>query len=341
MKKNQLALISIIKSFIQNHNLIKPGDRILLGVSGGPDSIALAYILRELGGEFGYKINVGHINHQLRQGSDADQRFVQSLCHHFGWSCNVIKLAKVNKSKIGSLEEYAREKRLQALIRIAKKQKATCIALAHHRDDQAETVLMRILRGTGLRGLQAMKPKRKIDGITFIRPFLKTPRADIDRFLRQNKIAFRCDPTNHQKKFLRNRIRLELMPILARYNPNIREVLANLAENTLTDYEYIRYEGIKQFRKLRDPNGDPQSVRLKLADLRQLPQSLRRFVILCSIETVQGSTRRITSTHLQRVDHLIDHPISNCVIHLPRSIRVVEKNAYLWIRSKSQKNRKT
>lgn len=331
MKKNKPDLIRNTQSYIQKNDLLRTGDRVLIGVSGGPDSIALMHVFKNLSPELGLRMGVAHINHNLRRGAHADQRFVENICRDFGWTCAVIKLKKIDRAPRISLEEFAREKRIQALIRIARQQKSTCVALAHHLDDQAETVLMRILRGTGLRGLQAMAPKRDLAGVTFIRPFLATRRRTIEKFLQQRKIPFRTDPTNRQKKFLRNRIRLELMPLLSQYNPKIQEVLANLAENALTDYDFIRHEGIKHFRALRDTDRRSGTIRLNLLGLRKLRVGLRRLVLLHAIETVQGSTRRITLEHLHQIEALIDHPIREAIVHLPRGLRIAEKDGTLWI----------
>ncbi|MCX5710037.1 MAG: tRNA lysidine(34) synthetase TilS, partial [Candidatus Omnitrophica bacterium] len=230
-------MLKKVKYTNDKFRLLKKNDRILVGVSGGPDSTALLYALRSLGKQLDLKLFVAHLDHGLRKDSAQDARFVRDLA--FKLKLPLIS-GRVRVKKSGSLEESARKARFDFLLKTAKKFKADKIALGHNLDDQAETVLMRILRGTGLSGLSAILPKRVISGCEVIRPLIEVKRREIEAYLERNKIIPRRDPTNAQDIFLRNKIRNRLLPLLEKdYNANIKSILANLAESSGADYEYL------------------------------------------------------------------------------------------------------
>ena len=169
---------------VKEHGLIRKFDRIVLGVSGGPDSIALLYCLLALKEEYRLSLRIAHLNHMLRPKDSAkDAEFVRALAKKLGLACT-IKKVNVKALKKGSLEETARKARWDFFLETAKNFKADKIALGHTLDDQAETVLMRLLRGSGLLGLSGILPKRDISGVTVIRPLLGIKRKEIESFLK-------------------------------------------------------------------------------------------------------------------------------------------------------------
>ncbi|MBI4115481.1 MAG: tRNA lysidine(34) synthetase TilS [Candidatus Omnitrophica bacterium] len=226
-------LLSRIESTIQKHSMVTPGERILVACSGGADSIALFHLLGKLAPRLKLRLNLLHFDHALRKGSEKDLEFVRMIARKakapfYG------KRRKANQvvfQKGLSPEESARESRYQFFEAVAKKTRIRKIALGHHLDDQAETVLMRMIQGTGLRGLQGIRPVMKRGRLTLIRPLIELSRKEIREFLKERKIRYREDETNRSQRFLRNRIRHLLIPLLEEeFNPQIREALGRLAE---------------------------------------------------------------------------------------------------------------
>jgi len=212
--------------------MFKPGERILVACSGGADSVALFHLLREtLEGRI--RPSLIHFDHGLRRGSRRDFQFVRSLAKKFKVPFYGERQKPERPSSGAGLspEERARESRYRFFEKIAKKTGIRKIALAHHRDDQAETVLMRVIQGTGLRGLQGMRPQVRLKGITYLRPLIEVGKSELRDFLKRHSFSYREDATNRSLRFLRNRIRLRLLPALEKeFNPRIRESLARLAE---------------------------------------------------------------------------------------------------------------
>jgi tRNA(Ile)-lysidine synthase len=207
------------------------GSRLLVAVSGGPDSVALLHFLRRQP----YSLVIGHVDHHLRKGSARDARFVERLAHLWDIPCrvkhaNVPRYAK--KHHLG-LEEAARNVRYQALADMAKQAHCSAIVTAHTADDQSETVLMNFLRGAGPTGLSGMATQRELNHGShrvLVRPFLGVRRKHLMAYLRTIAQAFREDPTNASLKFTRNRIRLAALPYLEKHHPGLRERLAQVAD---------------------------------------------------------------------------------------------------------------
>ncbi|MFA5088733.1 MAG: tRNA lysidine(34) synthetase TilS [Candidatus Omnitrophota bacterium] len=321
-----MDLIKRVKETIKKKELIKPQDHILAGVSGGPDSIALVCILQNIRHEFGFKLSVGHINHGLRKSSETDQVFVQKFCQRLGLDCFTSRLDIASRKQEGSLEEIARDERFRSLCQLAKKIKANTIALGHTQNDLAETVLMRILRGTGLLGLRGISPKHDRKGITIIRPLLETRRADIESFLRTRGILSRLDPTNRQTKFFRNKIRLRLLPLLKKqYNHNIEEVLTHLAHNSAADYDFLAEQAKKHYRKMI-PTPRYQTKRLlPLAGLLKIHASMRRMILRLAIEELKNNGKPLSSRHIQEIESLMTIKPKGTVVDLPNDIKVTRE----------------
>ncbi|MCX5694482.1 MAG: tRNA lysidine(34) synthetase TilS [Candidatus Omnitrophica bacterium] len=298
---------------INRYSLIQRGDKVLIAVSGGPDSLTLLLKLSGLKSKLGLTLHIVHLDHGFRNDSKLDALFVKDL----GQKLNIpvtIKRLPLQKTKIkGSLEEFFREERLKFFIQTAKKVKANKIALGHNLDDQAETVLMRLLRGTGLSGLSGISPKRNIHGAIFIRPLLETTRNQIDQFLKKRKINPRIDSTNQEDIFLRNKIRHYLIPLLKeKYNPNILKVLANLAESVSYDYEYL-----DQVAK-RSLKSNP--LRINIKKITKLHPSILRLKLRQSIAFIQKGMRRITFQHIKELEDLIFNRPVGSIVNLPKGV---------------------
>jgi len=300
---------------IKKHNLIQKGDKILVGVSGGPDSLTLLLQLFNLKSKLGLTLHIAHFDHRLRKNSGADALFVKEWAKRLNLAVSIKQIDPKLLKKKGSLEELCRNARLDFFIQTAEKIKADKVALGHNLDDQAETVLMRLLRGTGLSGLSGISLRRKIKGITFIRPLLEIPRYEIDKYLKRRGIKPRIDPTNKEDLFLRNKIRRNLIPLLkSKYNQNIVEGLANLAETAGYDYEYLDQAA------RRSAKGD--TSRLKIKKILKLHPAILRLKIRQSIGNLQGNTRRIGFAHIKEIENLLNNRPKGSIVDLPKGISV-------------------
>lgn len=273
-----------ILAIIQRDNLTVPGDRLVIGVSGGPDSMALLHILAGLRGKLELELVAAYVDHGLRPDeSPFEEELVKSQAEALSVSVRIGKVdarREARKRKI-SIEHAARDLRYDFFNCVAMEEGAAKIAVAHTADDQAEEVVLRLLRGTGRSGLSGMKTLREGK---IIRPFLETSKHSVLSFLGGKNIPYCQDSSNLDATYLRNRIRLELMPFLSEINPNISEVLRNTAR-VLQDEEIVLNELAKRawnsVASLCQPvtEGELPAVAVSLADFLALDRGIRRRII--------------------------------------------------------------
>lgn len=325
-------LLDKIRDTVKQYGLIHKNDRVIIGVSGGPDSVTLLYILNALKKEFNLKLHIAHLDHMLRRDSCKDAEFVRNLSIKLK---TPFTLKRVNIPKLSrhcSTEEIARQERHKFLFALAKKFKAQKIALGHNLDDQAETVLMRILRGTGLSGLAAILPKREISGFEIIRPLIQVRRKEIEKFLKQKMIPYITDESNARDIYFRNKIRNRLLPLLAKgYNKNIKETLSGLAESSAYDYAYLSYLAGKEFKKMQS--------KIKLNRFPKLHRSIQRIALRLAIAKIQGDTRRITFKHIKELEDLIFNRPLNSIVDLPKGILAIKKLNRIIFKRKATESR--
>jgi len=327
-----MSLVHKLKKNIHNGNYFARGDTVIVGTSGGPDSTALTYILHALQYEIGFHLHIAHFNHNLHRQAYQNQKFVKILAEKLNVPCTTQIWRNSQKPKAGSLEDAARQRRLQFLSHLAKRIGARTVVLAHTKDDLAETVLMRILRGTGLQGLRGILPQRELNGVCFIRPMLNISKQEILAFLKKRKIPYCSDPTNKQKKYFRNKIRIELLPLLtAHYNQNIKELLTNLAENINTDYNFLEEQVAKIFTKIATCSSKPSKVRLDRYALNKQHPAIQRMLVRTGIEKLQGNTNRLTLNHYREIEDLLKNRPQGSLVHLPRKIDVRKDLKYLTL----------
>ena len=309
---------------IRRQALISPGEKIIVGVSGGPDSVALLLLLWSLRKGLGIKLHVAHMDHMLRRGSSGDARFVERLAARLGLPVTVSRVEVARMAARGSMEEAARNARLAFFCGLCRRLKADAVALGHTRDDQAETVLMRILRGTGLYGLAGIVARRRLHGVTFIRPLLEVSRKEIESYLTRKKIVPRRDPSNEEDIYFRNKIRNRLIPHLEKeYNSAVREVLSGLGECAGYDYDFLQ----KAARTLHKGAG----TRLPRALMERVHPAMRRELIREGIAALQGDTRRISLRHIKEIEDMFFNRPLDSIVDLPKGISVAKKKSHLLV----------
>lgn len=323
-------ILDKVKNTIKRYNLIDRKDKILVAVSGGPDSLALLYLLNSLRKELKISLHIAHLDHMLRKKSYKDKEFVENLAKELKIpiTCGQVNVKGLTTSpaqagrKKGSLEEIARNARLGFLFKVAKDINAKKITLGHNLDDQAETVLMRILRGTGLYGLSGILPKRKIANFIIIRPLIEIKRKEIEAFLKRKKIKPRIDASNLEDIYFRNKIRNRLIPLLEKeYNRNIKEVLSNMAESAGYDYAYLNRTANQALERL--------GTKINLEKLLKLHPAIQRLILRMRYALVKGNTRRITFKHIKELEELILNRPVNSIVDLPSGISVIKKKKSL------------
>jgi len=294
-----MNLVKKIQENIFRYELLERRAKIVVGVSSGPDSVCLLDALCKLQKKYNPELIVAHVNYGLRgKDSEKDEKFVKKLAKKYSLPTEILKVGKVGKS-----EDKLRKIRYDFFEKVSKKYKADAIAVGHNLNDQAETVLLRIIRGTGLRGIGAMsfatqrgptaRPKRNADGPRIIRPLLNVPRKEILAYLRKNKIVYCIDKSNLGTDFTRNKIRNKLIPQLEKeYNPNIQETLYKFSLSAAADYDFIA-----RFAK----EWLAANKNMRVSELNKLHPSILNEVLRQAIEKHIPNLREIESSHIEEI----------------------------------------
>lgn len=302
--------------------------KILVAVSGGVDSVVLLHLLKGVVPELGPGIEVVHMDHGIRPESGRDAQFVEDLCGQWGIPChllsrNVTELARQNKT---SLETAGRDARREAFTRLATAVGADFIALAHHRDDQVETFLMRLFRGSGLSGLACMP---EVQGL-FWRPLLHYSRRQILDYAQQHHLLWVEDSSNQDTVFTRNRVRQKLMPQIDAVHPLAREHIALTVQQFQAEEDYWRTTVTEAFENVLESCSDGLRMqRLKLIDLHP---ALRLRVYREGLRQVRGDLQRIESVHLQAIEAMLIGTRSQLQVDLPGGW-VARRYNSLWFRA--------
>lgn len=301
---------------IRKDNMLQSGDHVLVAVSGGADSVALLYCLHRLSGRMNWKLAVAHFNHGIRgPEADEDEEFVRRLAAELAlpFFCERAQIARQAAESTVNLEDLARKARYDFLRRTAAALGAGKIAVGHSLNDQAETVLSRLFRGSGVEGFSGIRP---VLGGLIVRPLLGCSRSSIEAYLRHLNVTFREDTTNRDLKLERNRIRHELIPYLeASFNRRVVETLAREAELAREASEYLAVQSRKAYLELRKPASS--GVSLPVAGLLALPRIIQKLVVRHALRECRGSLRGISMTHVLDVLALCRPESSGRRIPLP------------------------
>ena len=294
-------MLTLFEQTLRENNLVAAGDRVLVAFSGGADSMALLYLLQKLSKTFPYEVAAAHLDHQLRPESQDDAAFAREACARLGVPLMVgqADVRGVAAAMGAGLEAAGREERYRFLQRVADDQACSVIALGHHADDQAETILFRIARGTGLSGLSAMQMKSP----PYIRPLLKLRSEEIRAFLQQEGVAWREDVSNSDLRFSRNRVRHEVLPQLEQINPRLVDALTRLGRHAAEENVFWnRYtEAFLEEHGAVSPDG----FDLGVTALADLGSAERRRVLRAFLGQVNGYLSAIESIHIDQVENLL------------------------------------
>jgi len=327
---NKANLESKVTDLIQRHSLIQRKELVVVGVSGGADSVCLLHVLAEWRKRLGIRLHVAHLNHQIRGiESEADAEFVSNLADSLGIPITIDRqdVTAYRTERRCSVEEAARELRYAFFARVARKVGAHRIAIGHTRDDQVETILMHILRGTGTTGLCGLAPcsplaqdnrgmsspaqasrvaKVQRSNLLVIRPLLDTTRQETANYCQKHQLDPRVDSSNLLPSFFRNRLRLHLLPLLRQYNPSIDQALLRLADIAKEDNAFIEHQASGLWDEIA--RQDNKAIYLDKKQMASLSIALQRHLLRVAVTKLVGDVRDIEATHIEAARSLLNKP---------------------------------
>ncbi len=327
-----MDFIGKVRRAVERYRMIQEGDTVIVGVSGGIDSVVLLHVLMTLRDEYDLSLVVAHLDHGVRgEESRRDAEFVRDLAHGLGLPLEtaVADVPALAKRKHTSIQEAARKARYDFYEKVRKKYGGQKIATGQTADDQAETILMRVIRGAGLRGLKGIPPVR---GGVYIRPLIETSREDVERVAREQGLSYVSDSSNIKGIYLRNRVRHDLIPQLEReYNPNIRMGLTRMASILAREDNFMDRKAEEAAAGLMEGGGE--EVALDIPKLKAYHEAIRFRVLQKALAIVLGGDlRRITTAHLDGIYGLITRCSPNKVLCLPEGIYAEKHYTKLFIR---------
>ncbi|MBN1692485.1 MAG: tRNA lysidine(34) synthetase TilS [Dehalococcoidales bacterium] len=307
-----------VLAYIREKKLVSPGEKLMVAVSGGADSVCLLYVLAGLRQELGIDLHIAHLNHELRgKESEADARYVAGLAKRLGIPATVeSRDVKVYQKRHRlSMEEAARELRYDFFFNVAKEAGARKVAVGHTADDHIETLLMHLIRGSGMNGLRGLVPATnlKVSGgrLSVTRPLLCFSRQEAVAYCRASGLKPRLDASNMSTEPLRNKVRHDLIPELKKYNPRISQALARLSRNAAADLDFIDAEARRLMNSILKVNKD--SVVIDKKGFLVLHPALQRRLLRLSIESMLGSLKDIEAGHIEDIIDALDKPAGRAI----------------------------
>lgn len=320
-----------VRKTVREYNLIEKNDSIVVGVSGGPDSMTLLSILLKLKEEFNLKIYVAHVNHMLRENAIKDEEYVKEFCEKnnieiFIKKANISEIAQ--KEKIG-LEEAGRNVRYNFFEEVLKNTESNKIAIAHNLNDKVETIIMNTLRGSGVSGLKGIEAKRK----KYIRPLIEIERYEIEKYCIENKINPRHDESNDDNTYTRNKIRNIVIPYIKNeFNPNIIKTLNRLSEIIKEEDEYVQSETEKIFKEILLTD-EKNKIEFDPRKFNEQEKVIQKNLILLAIKKVKGSTQGIEKVNIDDIIKLCNNNIGNKLIRPVKQLEIGIKNKRIYIKN--------
>ena len=315
---------------IKKYNLIENGDKIVLAVSGGPDSISMLNILNNIRVKkiIDFEITVAHINHMIRKEAKEDEEYVKNYCiknkiDFYSKSIDVIKLA--NNNKVGT-EEMGRIVRYQFFDEILEKTNSNKIAIAHNKNDKAETIIMNILRGSGITGLKGIDVKNG----KYIRPLIECERVEIENYCEKEKLNPRIDKTNFENTYTRNKIRNIVIPYIKKeFNPNIIETLNRLSEVVVDEENYIEKQISRIYQELLYLENEKEII-LNLREFNIQEKVIKSRIIIYTITRLFGTSKGIGKVHIEDIIELCKNNIGNKYLTPNKNIKILIKNHKIY-----------
>jgi tRNA(Ile)-lysidine synthase len=331
---NKLTLEQRVLRFIREKRLIDASRKLVVAVSGGPDSVCMLHILAGLSNELGIKLHIAHLDHKLRgRESAADAEYVSDLANRLRVPATVTSrdVAAYRREYRLSLEEAAREVRYAFLAEVAGDIGADRIAVGHTLDDQAETILMHLVRGSGTRGLRGLLPQTILKSgrraLTVVRPLLGVSRADTIGYCRLHLLCPRDDSSNTSLTPLRNRVRHELLPMLREYNPNITESLLRTARLAGDDLAYLDVEAGRLREDIVQIREDTAII--DRPSFQALPAAMQRHLLRNLLEILLGNIKDVEAAHIEEIINILDRPAGKKIV-LPGGLTfLVERDRFL------------
>lgn len=335
---------------IKENNLIEKGDKIVVGVSGGPDSITLLACLNKYKAKLGCNLVCAHINHLIRKDSTEDEQYVENVCKKmdipfYAKRVEVLKIAETQK--IGT-EEAGRKIRYDFFNEILKKEKANKIAIAHNKNDNAETMLLNLIRGTGMSGLEGIQPQ---EYGKYIRPLINIDREEIENYCDKYDLKPRIDSTNKENIYTRNIVRNEIITKLKEINPNIIEALSRTSKIIKLDNDFIKEYSRKEYEDLAleeqkcdekilnneinikenkiltlETAASLRKISLDIKRFNEEPEAVKQYLIIMAVEKLAGNARNVEKTNIDDIVKLASRNIGNKFLQINKKIIVYLKN---------------
>lgn len=319
---------------IKKYELIQAKDKIVLGVSGGPDSITMLDILRQIREEFDFEIVVAHINHMIRKEAIQDEEYVKKYCEKNNIKCFVKRIDVIdiaNNKKIGT-EEAGRLVRYEFFDEVLKQTGSNKIAIAHNKNDKVETIIMHVLRGSGLSGIKGIEPIRG----NIIRPLIECEREEIEKYCDENRLEPRIDKTNFENDYTRNKIRNIVIPYIEKeLNPNIIETIDRLSEVVKKEDRYLEKVALDVYDKILIKQ-EPGQIMLELKGFNEQDEVIKSRIILYSVKKLFGSSQGIEKIHINDIIKLCNNNIGNKYLTPNKKIKILVKDKKIFFMAQTK-----
>lgn len=314
---------------IEKYNLIQANDKIVLGVSGGPDSLFMLDILNKLKEKLQFDIVVAHVNHMIREEANEEEEFVKEFCKRIKvefYSKRIEVEKYANNNKIG-LEEAGRKIRYEFFDEVASRTNSNKIAIAHNKNDKVETILMNLLRGSGVTGLQGIQP---IKDNKIIRPIIEIERQDIEKYCKENKLEPKIDISNFDNTYTRNKIRNVVIPyIKEEFNPNFIETITRLSEVITEENKFLKNITEQRYREILIEVKDNQ-ITLDLKKFNIEENVIKNRLILYTVSQLKGNTQGLEKIHIQDIIKLCSNNIGNKYLTPNKTLKVLIKDKKIF-----------
>ena len=319
---------------IKKYELIQAKDKIVLGVSGGPDSISMLDILRQIQEEFDFEIVVAHINHMIRKEAIQDEEYVKKYCEKNNIKCFVKRIDVIdiaNNKKIGT-EEAGRLVRYEFFDEVLKQTGSNKIAIAHNKNDKVETIIMHVLRGSGLSGIKGIEPIRG----NIIRPLIECKREEIEKYCDENRLEPRIDKTNFENDYTRNKIRNIVIPYIEKeLNPNIIETIDRLSEVVKKEDRYLEKVALDVYDKILIKQELGQII-LELKGFNEQDEVIKSRIILYTVKKLFGSSQGIEKIHINDIIKLCNNNIGNKYLTPNKKIKILVKDKKIFFMAQTK-----